>query len=716
MACESETTHEIELNLTQGVLTLPIPDLSSSRHSVSLSVNNLERRQTHSPSSGTPYPASRHQTASGYADASRPGLLAQAQAICELGRQSWVVAFSPEKRQSAIDNIVDLVHQTPALKYSLEKLEGLFSRLGSQSNAIAQTRMPLSSIERLLEKSHFDAVRQNAYDDNAFLFNKGVSSEPEQMRLMKATIESADKFAAVTTYGIKPVDERTGKVTNTMHSVLAGLAQKQGDADFNFVFLYNKSVGIQNLATGGKRTQISLNPNSSRETLRPKDRQQQWPQVLNAYNKQIVEEYNKAVQNGSTPGPEADSARDLGHLPKETLQTLVKAGHLSALPIMDLKAKVYLVAADPGIAGSHHNKFAINDSGFAATLGASIGNTSKPSWFDSGAVSLSQKLASSQRDYLLNTLLPEGKHIGLLTCQDGQSGINAAIQSDKVKAFRQEIDTSIRGLEIKQPFKGDGDHHLNDHLQSGLRSSGFLKNDEVVRGHHAKVAWIQNRGTNLEPLNAKPIKEALRHMFMEAQAGDTILLRNNAFESTAQKLVKEALERGVNVKILAPTKTKLHDAAKLFKDIQKVASHPTQPGEGQLQIHVFNPSQAQRDAHDFDPGGRPVNDHAKVYALQRKDPQKASILLTGTHNLDGQSVKRSHENVMFIESKDRYLTESLFDEFWDSTPEMRKEDIDLLLTEFHKPRSLPKDDWAQMIQSKQALLEKMGLQDKPARN
>jgi phosphatidylserine/phosphatidylglycerophosphate/cardiolipin synthase-like enzyme len=135
-----------------------------------------------------------------------------------------------------------------------------------------------------------------------------------------------------------------------------------------------------------------------------------------------------------------------------------------------------------------------------------------------------------------------------------------------------------------------------------------------------------------------------------------------------------------------------------------------------LQIHVFNPSQAQRDAHDFDPGGRPVNDHAKVYALQRKDPQKASILLTGTHNLDGQSVKRSHENVMFIESKDRYLTESLFDEFWDSTPEMRKEDIDLLLTEFHKPRSLPKDDWAQMIQSKQALLEKMGLQDKPARN
>jgi hypothetical protein len=489
--------------------------------------------------------------------------------------------------------------------------------------------------------------------------------------------------------------------------VLAGLAQKQDDPDFSFVFLYNKSAGIQNKKTGGKRTQVSINPDNHK--------QQHWPQVLDAYNKQIVGEYNKAVKKGAVPGPEVDSAKDLGRLPKDALQSLVKSGHLSGLPLIELKAKVYMVAASPGIAGTHHNKFAINDSGFAATLGASIGNTSKPSWFDSGAVTLSQKLASSQRDYLLDTLIPEGKHIGLLTCENGEAGIDAGVKSDKVKAFRQQIDASFRGVEIKDPFSNKDDHQLNDKLQSGLRSSGFLKADEAVQGHHAKVAWIQNRGTNLEPMHAKPIKEALQHLFKEAKPGDTLLLRNNAFESTAQKLVKEALERGVNVKILAPTKTKVHDAAKLFKDIQKIASQPAKSGAGKLEIHVFNPSQAQRDAHEFDPGGRPVNDHAKVYALQRKDPSEPTILMTGTHNLDGQSVKRSHENMMFMESQDKHLTESLFDEFWDSTPEMSKADIDLLVTEFHKPRGVPKADWAEQIQGKQALLEKMGLPDQPGR-
>jgi len=678
---------------------MPPPDFSTSLRSTGLPTSPLELPRSAPPS------GSGAATASGatrYADVSRPGLLEQAKALTQLARQSLIAAFSPERRQAAIDNMADLVHQTPLLRNSLDKLESLFSRHDSHRSQMGSASAPQASIDRLLQQPRFEGVRHNAYDDKAFVFNKGVSSEPEQMRLMKATIESADKFAAVTTYGIKPVDERSGKVTNTMHSVLAGLAQKQGDPDFSFVFLYNKSVGIQNKVTGGKRTQVSINPENTK--------QQQWPQVLDAYNKQVLGEYNKAVKNGVTPGPALENAKDLGRLPKDDLQALVKSGHLSGLPITDLKAKVYMVAASPGIAGSHHNKFAINDSGFAATLGASIGNTSKPSWFDSGAVSLSQKLASSQRDYLLDTLMPEGKHIGLLTCEDGEAGIDAATKSKDVKAFRQQIDSAFRGAEVKPPFAGEGEGQLNDKLQSGLRSSGFLKPDEAVQGHQAKVAWIQNSGTNLEPMHAKPIKEALQHLFKEAKPGDTILLRNNAFESTAQKLVKEAIERGVNVKILAPTKTKVHDAAKLFKDIQKIAAQPTTPNAGKLQIHVFNPNQAQRDAHDFDPGGRPVNDHAKVYALQRKDASEPTLLMTGTHNLDGQSVKRSHENMMFMESKDKHLTESLFDEFWDSTPEMTQEDIRLLVTEFHKPRGVPKADWAQQLQGKEALLDKMGLQ------
>jgi phosphatidylserine/phosphatidylglycerophosphate/cardiolipin synthase-like enzyme len=84
-------------------------------------------------------------------------------------------------------------------------------------------------------------------------------------------------------------------------------------------------------------------------------------------------------------------------------------------------------------------------------------------------------------------------------------------------------------------------------------------------------------------------------------------------------------------------------------------------------------------------------------------------LLTGTHNLDGQSFKRSHENVLFIESKDQHLTSSLFDEFWENTPEVSKQDIDLLVTEFKKPRGTPKAEWAEKITQKEALLQKVGL-------
>jgi phosphatidylserine/phosphatidylglycerophosphate/cardiolipin synthase-like enzyme len=273
--------------------------------------------------------------------------------------------------------------------------------------------------------------------------------------------------------------------------------------------------------------------------------------------------------------------------------------------------------------------------------------------------------------------------------------------------------TTIGSIEVKDPFLAAGSQQLNDRLATGLKTSGFLKPDEALNGHRAQVAWIQNAGSTIEPREAKPIKQALNHLFAEAKPGDTILLRNNAFNGTAQQQVADAIKRGVNVKILAPTRTKVNDAALLFKDIQavknKVDALPTQSKAGKLEVHVFNPNQTFRDAHDFDPGGRPVNDHAKVYALKRANPSEPSLLLTGTHNLDGQSFKRSHENVMFMESTDTHLTDSLFDEFWEATPEMTKQDIDLLVTDFKKPRGTPSAQWAEQIQGKAALLEKIGL-------
>jgi hypothetical protein len=614
--------------------------------------------------------------------------------------------------EKVASQLANLIEQSPLVSQNKGSIESLFNKINSQlglTSPLLSQSSPLGSIDKLLQKPKFENIKKSALDESAFVFNKGVASEPEQVRLVKASIESADKFAAVTTYGIKPI-ERNGKLTNTMHAVIAGVAQKQSDPEFNFVFLYNKSEFIQNKVTGGKRTQVSLNEASTK--------QQQWGQVLDAYNKQAVDEYNQAIDKGIITGNKIASSEEFSKIPQEQLQNLVQAGHLTGLPITDLKAKVFVVAADPHIAGSHHNKFCINDSGFAATLGASIGNTSKPSWFDSGAVTLSKKLASSQRDYLLHNLLPEAKHIGQLTYSGGQAGVIAALTHQETSAVRNSLEGSIGTLEIKEPFASADGKTLNGNLERGLKHSGFLKADEPLLGHAAKVAWIQNTGSILEPIGSKPIAQALEHLFKEAKSGDTILLRNNAFNERSQALALEALKKGVNVKLLAPTRTKAIDAGALFNDIQhltkKVDALRNQEGLGKFEVHVFNPNTTIKQAHDFDPGGRPVNDHAKVYALQRKDPGTPSLLLTGTHNLDGQSFKRSHENMMLMESTDTHLTSSLFDEFWQNTPEVSRDDINGIVENFHKPALARKKPFEARIEhstnpQSEALLKKIGL-------
>lgn len=528
-----------------------------------------------------------------------------------------------------------------------------------------------AAIDRLLDKPAFRDIRQNAYDDKAFVFNNGVVSEPEQMRLVRATIESADKFAAVTTFTVRPIDAN-GQVSNTMHSVLAGLAKKQNDPEFSFVFLYDKTKDFQEMGhklrdkmVGTKMTgasEISIKPT---HTDKPT-----WPKVLDAYNQQILGEYNRAVQNRRIVGPILGSVEALGRLGKSQLESLLNAQHLSGLPITDLKARVYMVAADSGIAAGHHNKFAINDSGFAATLGASIGNYDKPNWWDSGAVCLSQKLAGSQRDVLLDTLMPRAKHIGLLTCQNGVAGMNGATKPNEVNAARKEINKALQDTSIKQPFSTANGFQLSYKLGSGLYSSGFLNpHESAVPGHQAKVTWIQNQGSDLGSLRAKPIEQALKHMFAEAKLGDTILLRNGSIDDKAIKMVKEALHRGVNIRIMGSYSNHYYKE-KFVGAVEDIFSSKLKNNwPGQFERRITNPSLNLRNAHGVGHIHGPIQDHAKVYALQRRNPSEPSILMTGTHNLDGQSFNRSHENMMFMESKDTHLIRSLFSDVWDQSPQ-----------------------------------------------
>lgn len=141
---------------------------------------------------------------------------------------------------------------------------------------------------------------------------------------------------------------KSDALSPTIASVLQGFASKQHDKDFTGVFFYQKSDAIQNYYTEDKRTNISIKEND-------------WAKVVTLFN--------AAVERGELEGPKLEN----------------------------IQANLFFLAGEPkGFAGSHHDKFIVNDNGLCVTMGASLGNIAKPNWMDSGCVTLSNSLASEQ--------------------------------------------------------------------------------------------------------------------------------------------------------------------------------------------------------------------------------------------------------------------------------------------------------------------------------
>jgi hypothetical protein len=458
-------------------------------------------------------------------------------------------------------------------------------------------------------------------DDNAFVLSTVPSSEDRQKKLIRLTIESAQRFAILTSYSINPAkDHEPGNVSGTTFAMLESLARKQHDKDFTFVLLYNDNklqtnaaltalIGMNAVTTMSLKSQASMPGTST------------WPAVVEAYNRQQNDEQ---------------------------------------LRIRRVECNIYFVAAKAkGVAGSHHNKFCINDRGIAATLGASIANKTKDDWMDGGCIAVSTPLATSQRDYFLDVLMG-GHTVKCARLQMGDEGKPSMAPLGDTAPIHALADIDVRS---PLDLNGPGKEAAMDSFRDALDSAGV-----PLEGGRHKVLWIQNPSNGYKNMfstgcriEGKPIGRALATVFRSALAGETIDIVGKKIGTEGFSLITQALSKGCNVNILIDRSSKslINYAARRF-----YACHADEP-RGQLTIRQYAPNEQLTRQQNLSTRDKHVL-HAKNYVLTRKD-DGSCVVMTGSYNLDGQSHYRSNENLMVFETRDTGLRKALFDELYEGS-------------------------------------------------
>lgn len=453
-------------------------------------------------------------------------------------------------------------------------------------------------------------------DDNAFVLSSVPSSEERQKKLIRLTIESAQRFAILTSFSVNPAwDRAPGKVSGTTFAMLESLARKQHDDNFTFVLLYNDNKLQRNAVLAAIFGQ-NVTANMSLKSTSHVPGTVTWPAVIESYNRQQNDE---------------------------------------RLRIGGVKCGIYFVAAKArGLAGSHHNKFCINDRGIAATLGASVANKTKDDWMDGGCIAVSTPLATSQRDYFLDVLV--GGHS--VQCaqlrMDGESPSMVPLKDTApIRA--------LAGMDVRSPLDLQGP--AGAAAQEGFRAALERAGMPLEGGRH-KVLWVQNPSNGCKNMfstggciEGKPIGRALAAVFRSAVAGDTIDIAGKKIGTEAFSLIAEALSKGCKVNILVDRSNRIwaEQLARRF-----LASQAVMP-PGRLTIRHYAPNEHLVQQQNLNARHDHVL-HAKNYVLTRNDG--SCIVMTGTYNLDGQSHYRSNENLMLFETTDTKFRHALFDELY----------------------------------------------------
>jgi hypothetical protein len=481
-----------------------------------------------------------------------------------------------------------------------------------------------AALGALTEALHADLVgrwpsRYCHRDPNAFVLHAVPSSEDRQKKLVRATIESARRFAIVTSYIINPAkDHVPGRVSGTTFAMLEALARKQRDPDFTFVLLYNRNKLQENGAIAALLSQnVTANMSLKSRTYVPGTTT--WPAVIHAYNRE-----------------QRDEGLRLGRI----------------------QCRILFVAAKAkGLAGSHHNKFCINDQGLAATLGASVANKTKDDWMDGGCITVSASLAASQRDYFLDELM------------DGHDVQCARLRMDGEKPAMEPVGdpASIRALldgPVRSPLdlNGAGTDAAAARFRAALSGAGV-----PLAGHRRDVLWIQNPSDGCRNMfsmagriDGKPIGRAFATVLRSAVAGEAIDIVGKKVGTESFSLIAEALRKGCNVNLLVDHSSRMwveYLARRLYADRQSMPP-------GRLTIRHYAPNEHLVRQQSLSTRQRQVL-HAKNYVLTRHDG--SCVVMTGSYNLDGQSHYRSNENLMVFEAPDTQFRRLLFDELHEAS-------------------------------------------------
>lgn len=452
-------------------------------------------------------------------------------------------------------------------------------------------------------------------DDDAIVLVPPPMTEHHQKAVIRATIDSANRFAIITSYNINPLrDNEPDKISATMFAILESLAKRQSDKDFSFVLLYNDNKLQTNAAVSALLGQ-NVVTNMTLQSRSKTSATTTWPAVVEAYNRQ---------QSNET------------------------------LKIRTLDCSVYFVPAKAkGVAGSHHNKFCINDSGVAATLGASIANKTKDSWLDSGCVTISESLAARQRDYFLNDLVGGHK----VRC--GRLQMDALGHPVIEKLSDEFVLEGLRDIPVRAPTVLS-ESGTNSRFHQAFASAGIS-----LAGTKHKVLWIQNLSSGYKNklssdgrIEDKPIGYALSAVFNSAVRGDTINIVNKTIGDEGTKLITNALKRGCDVNIIIDRPS----MARLEQDARRFYANSNGDQVGRLNIRYFSPTPQFARAHGLNETLPPVA-HSKTYLVERANG--SNVVMTGTYNLDGQSHYRSNENAMLFETRDNQLIRGLFRDVYD---------------------------------------------------
>ncbi|RDH46169.1 phospholipase D-like domain-containing protein [Zooshikella ganghwensis] len=513
---------------------------------------------------------------------------------------------NPEKVQQKIEKLKSRGQNTENVDFTPLK-----THLNNKTNTVDSNN---SFTKKLLSKISKNNEGVAADSQALALVDSTILSESEQASASEAIIKSADQTAVITSYAIAITPIRIkykgpdGKVVNgpvrispTLKAMLDGIAEKQNEEGFTFVFAYNKSKGIQNWHLGHKRTDATHKVDPDNPDSNP------WIDVIKEYNKQ------------------------------------------SNTPITNLEANFIIVGLDPhGPAGSHHSKILANDNGVLGVTGASLGHVGKDHVADSGAFVASQHLADHELNFFANSTLQHAKAVSRLRVADG----NVELEKITPSSFRANFKRRLKNNPVNSPIS-QATNRLKD-----IVTQTFGKGYNVLN-----VAFLHNK-PSMNPaahlttrFNSSPIGKAIKQLFDTSLPGETIKIRNEYLDSDIRKLIISAITKGVNIELIqidSDNKKNLSPKRELLlKEIRKLNSINQNSGRFTFYDHA---NRSTTSKHNVKFGIS--RDHAKTYILERSDKD---IIITGSYNLDDQSIYRSSESVLLIEVQDPLLRQRLFD-------------------------------------------------------